>query len=65
MLRDTLEVLELTQTKLAAELGVPQSRISEYLSGIRPIRQPHEMALKFLLVEAGKWPLRATVKTHA
>lgn len=64
LLRDTLEALELTQTELAAELDVSQSRISEYLSGTRPIRKAFEMALECLLRQRGEWPLEVTAKTR-
>ena len=65
LLRDTLKVLGLTQTGLASELGIPQSRISEYLSGTRPIRKTTERALECILRQRNKWPLQTTAKKRA
>ena len=57
LLQNTLELLGMTQKQLGVELGVAQSRVSDFIYGRRPIRRPVELALECLLERHGEWPI--------
>lgn len=62
---EALELLDMRQATLAAEFEISQPRISNLLSGQRPIRRRHEMALECVLRQRDEWPLDSMIPKAA
>lgn len=62
LLKNTLELLGMTQKQLGVELGISQTRISEMINWHRPIRRSVELALELLLERRGKWPISSETR---
>ena len=56
LMQYTLDILEMTQDELGAEMGISQSRVSALLNRRNPFLKRHAMCLEAILRREGEWP---------
>lgn len=56
LIQYTLDILEMTQAELGAEMGMSQPRISALINGRQSFLKRHAMCLETILRREDEWP---------